>query len=384
MFRYSTKIHKNGKGKIIALVLLFSTIFSAFVFLFIPYRNNIANAVATSGYILIEQSTGRVLKEENAHLPLPMASTTKIMTALVVLENSNINDVVSIPKQAVGVEGSSIYLKLNEKMTVRDLLYGLMLRSGNDSAVALAIHVGGSVDNFIKLMNAKADMLGLKNTRFSNPHGLSDKNHYTSAYDLAQIASCAMNNDVFREIVNTKLYVVKGETEEENKYFANKNRILYNYSGGNGIKTGYTTEAGRCLVASSQKDGMQVIAVALNRYDYFDFCSQLMDYAYENYKMQKVLDRENCYKEVSVKKGGKIKKAQLFPLKDLYYPLKKDEIENVHYEINAIDTIVAPHENKTSCGSIKIYVNNCLKFEEKLYTIYNIEKKFSISDIWSK
>ena len=386
MFRHGTKNYKNGQSKVVlGALLLLLLLLSSIAFFTISKGTNTAVASSEkSSYIVIEQSSRRILKGENVHQQLPMASTTKIMTALIVLEHASLDDVVTIPQEAVGIEGSSIYLKVGDKLSVRNLLYGLMLRSGNDSAVALAIHTAGSVEKFTKLMNNKVDQLGLKNTRFVNPHGLSAKGHYTSAYDLAIISSEAMFNPVFKEIVSTKLHVIKNENEQETRYFANKNRILYNYDGGNGIKTGYTTEAGRCLVASSERNGMQVIAVAINNYEYFDFCSKLMDYAYENYHMQKVIDKNKSYSEVKVKKGGKIKKVDLFPSKDCYYPVKKDDSEEIRVELSTVKQIKAPHLKETPCGSIKIYVDNCLKFDEKLYTIYNIDKRFSITDLWSK
>lgn len=386
MFRRSSKIYKNDKSKIgIALLAIFFCL--SFVLCgFTINRDKSSQAIAksnNSSYVLIEQSTNRVLKADNEHARLPMASTTKAMTAIIVIENAKLSDIVTIPNEAVGVEGSSIYLKKGEKLSVKDLLYGLMLRSGNDSAVALAIHTAGSIDKFVALMNKKVEQLGLKNTCFKNPHGLSANGHYTSAYDLAIIASYAMNNTTFKEIVGTKLHVIKGDNEEENRYFANKNRILYNYNGGNGIKTGYTTEAGRCLIASSERNGMQVIAIAINHYDYFDLCSRLMDFAYDNYQMQKVVDKTKPYATIDVKKGGKIKKAELYAKNDIFYPLKKDGSEVIDTKIETIDKLVAPHNVETSCGTIKIYIGNHLKFDEKLYTIYNIEKKFSISDFWS-
>ena len=384
MFRSCSKSNKNGKGKIVPLLIL-TTLLVSVVFITSP-KPIIRTALAKSGnssYIVIEQSSNRILKADNENMQLPMASTTKAMTAIIVIENAKLNDIVTIPNEAVGVEGSSIYLKAGEKWSVKDLLYGLMLRSGNDSAVALAFHTAGSIDNFVSLMNKKVDELGLKNTKFKNPHGLSEKGHYTSAYDLAIISSYAMNNPIFKEIVSTKMHVAKANNDTENHYFANKNRILYNYSGANGIKTGYTIEAGRCLIASSERNGMQVIAVAINHYNYFDLCADLMDYAYENYEMKKLLDKNKIYATIPVKKGGKIKNADLYSNHDLYFPIKKDGSEEIRLEISTIDKITAPHNLETSCGSIKIYVGNCLKFDEKLYTIYNIEKKFSIVDIWS-
>ena len=384
MVGFSAKNSKERKNKI--GLTAFLVLFAVFSLIFPVTANKtlVANAKSQKqGYVLIECSSNRVLKAENEHNRLPMASTTKIMTALIAVERLKLDDVVTIPKEAVGIEGSSIYLKLGEKISVLDLLYGLMLRSGNDSAVALAIHTAGSVSKFVDLMNEKANQLGLKNTSFKNPHGLSEKEHFTSAYDLALIASYAMKNPTFKEIVGTKSHVAKAENEEENRYFANKNRILYNYSGGNGIKTGYTVDAGRCLVASSERNSMQVIAVALNYYDYFEFCSQLMDYAFENYEMKKVVDNSTPYATIKVKKGGKVKTAEIFALNDCFYPIKKDGSEEIKVDVTHQDQLVAPHDKQTSCGNVKIYIGNCLKFEEKLYTIYNIEKKFSITDFWS-
>ena len=376
MARYCSKICKNNKSKIGFGIISFILCITIFVCPILLKKNNKSYAhEEKSSYIVIENSSHRVLKAYNAHIKLPMASTTKIMTALIVLEKVNLNEVITIPNEAVGIEGSSIYLKKGDKMSIKDLLYGLMLRSGNDAAVALAIHTAGSVDKFVELMNDKVKDLGLNNTHFANPHGLSAKNHYTSSYDLAIITSEAFKNSQFKEIVSTKMHVVKGETEEENRYFANKNRILYSYDGACGVKTGYTMEAGRCLVTSSIRNGMQVIAVALNHYNYFDLCASLMDYAHSNYKLEKPIDSQKSYKMVDVKRGRKVKEAELHTLVDKYYPVKQDGTEEIKYEVDAIDLITAPHNKENSCGEVKIYVGNDLIFTEKLYTIYNIEKK---------
>ncbi len=377
MVRHCTKICKNDKSKIIggvSLIILLA-VCVCLPFLFSANATTVNAEGNKSGYIVIEASTKRILKANNAHLYMPMASTTKIMTALIVLEKANINDIVTVTNEAVGIEGSSIYLRKGDKMSVEDLLYGLMLRSGNDAATALAIHTAGSVDKFVTLMNEKVQLLGLKNTKFQNPHGLSAKNHYTSAYDLAIITAEAFKSNVFMQIVSTKMHTVKGENEEETKYFANKNRILYSYDGANGVKTGYTTEAGRCLVASSKKNGMQVIAVALNYYDYFDLCASLMDYAHSHYKMEKVIDADKSYADLEVKGARKIKNAELHTLENRYYPIKTDGSEQIKEKISTINQIVAPHNKENSCGELKIYVGNDLIFNEKLYTIYNIEKK---------
>lgn len=246
-----------------------------------------ASAKAVSSYIVIEQSTCKVMKGANIHVRLPMASTTKIMTAYTVIKNEkNLDRRVKIPKEAVGIEGSSIYLKEGEELTVRELLYGLMMRSGNDSAVALAIATGGSVEQFVKQMNYESKVLGLKNTNFTNPHGLHDDNHYTTAYDLAVITAEAYNYKDFCDIVSCKNKTIGGENSEK-RYLVNKNKILSMYEGANGVKTGYTKRAGRCLVTGAEKNGVQMIAVTLNIPDTYGQCIYLMDYGFRHWELVK-------------------------------------------------------------------------------------------------
>jgi len=331
-----------------------------------------------SSSIVIENSTRRILSSQNMDARLPMASTTKIMTALVVIENAKLDEVVEINSNAVGVEGSSIYLRQGEKLTVKELLYGLMLRSGNDSAVALAIHVGGSVSGFVDLMNEKAKYLGLKNTNFTNPHGLHNDLHYTSAYDLAMISAEAMSNPVFAEIVSTKSVYI-GENESR-RYLVNKNKILNGYEGGNGIKTGYTKVAGRCLVSSSKRNGMQIICVVLNHPDMWQDSIRLMDEAHSEYKMTKLLDVNHAIPDQNVVAGVK-KTCAVKLAEDKYYPLREDEIQNLNYETVINKELVAPVKSGEECGYVNVSLGNHLLFSGKIYTIESINKK-SIFD-WS-
>ena len=267
----SQVFHKEKAVLIALLVLLFLALLT------LP----VADAQAynrTSAILLIDAESGEVLHEENADLKMEIASTTKILTAITVIENADVLQRVRIPKRAVGVEGSSIYLKEGEKLTVKDLLYGLMLRSGNDSAVALALHLGGTEEHFVKMMNIRAEMLGLNDTHYANPHGLHDENHYTSCYDLCKLGCIAMKNPLFKEIVSTKKITI-GEKESQ-RSIANKKKILFQYEGGNGIKTGYTRAAGRCLVSAAERKGVQLVAAVLNVPDMFGVCSSLMDYGF--------------------------------------------------------------------------------------------------------
>lgn len=230
--------------------------------------------------IAMELTQGRVLHEKNADCAMPMASTTKIMTALLVAQDCNLDEIITVPDEAVGVEGSSIYLKRGETLSVRDLLYGLMLRSGNDAATALAIHHSGSIDKFVEAMNFKAKEIGANNTHFANPSGLPDDNHYTTARDLCEIARYAMLNDTFAEVVACKNYSGDFRT------FTNKNKILSTVEGANGIKTGYTAKAGRCLVSSARRDGMDVICVVLNCYDMYERSSKIIESSFGKYCME--------------------------------------------------------------------------------------------------
>ncbi|MDE6302172.1 MAG: D-alanyl-D-alanine carboxypeptidase, partial [Clostridia bacterium] len=238
------------------------------------------------GGVLIEQSTRRVLLDEDMHIKCYPASTTKVLTALVVLNNLPLDRVVKVPKAAEGVEGSSIYLRAGQKITVEDLLFGLMLRSGNDAAVALAIETAGSVENFALMMNETATMLGAHNSHFVNPHGLHDDNHYTTAYDLAMITASAYENEDFVRIVSSKK--AKITVDGVATYIGNKNKLLTLYEGANGVKTGYTKRSGRCLVGGASRDGMQLITVVFNYNDMWNDTIRMLNYGFDNYEMKPI------------------------------------------------------------------------------------------------
>ncbi len=246
---------------------------------------NLANfATTASSCVVMERDSGRILFEKDYSKRLPMASTTKIVTALTVLNNSSLEDVVVIPKEACGVEGSSIYLREGEKLTVRELLYGLMLRSGNDCAVALALHVGGSVKIFSEMMNKTAKDLGCTDSNFVNPHGLHDENHYTTAKDLAKITCNALKNDDFAKIVSTKSLKIANDGYEYPRVLTNKNKLLSSFVDADGVKTGYTKKAGRCFVGSATRNGMQVVVVVLNCGPMFEETAKMLDVAFANYR----------------------------------------------------------------------------------------------------
>ena len=257
--------------------------------------------IGAQSAILIDAKSKRVLASYNPHIKLPIASTTKIMTALIALENAKLTDKIIIDNNSVGIEGSSIYLEINEAITLEDLLYGLLLRSGNDSAIAIANYIGGDVESFSDMMNNKAMEIGAENTNFMNPHGLHDGRHYSTAYDLALITSEAMKINDFKQIVSTKTWKTD---RNKNKIFYNKNKTLWEYEGGDGVKTGYTTKSGRCLVTSATRDGTQLIAVVLNDGNWFKDCYTLMDYGFENFTTYVIFEKEQFLKKIPVHNGN--------------------------------------------------------------------------------
>ena len=238
-------------------------------------------SISAEGAVLINSDSGRILYEKNPDEKLYPASTTKIMTAVVHLElmdemGLGFGSKVFVPVEAAGIEGSSLYLKAGEKLSLEELLYGLMLQSGNDSAEAIAVCVGGTKENFVEKMNRRAEELGCRGTHFVNPSGLFDEEHYTTAQDLAIIAAEAMKRDDFRKIVGARRW----SSEETDRSFVNKNKTVFNYEGGNGVKIGFTKKSGRTLVASAERDGKELIAVVLKDGNWFNDAYALMDYGF--------------------------------------------------------------------------------------------------------
>lgn len=332
---------------ILALIIVFSFCSSSY-----------GDKLELSGesYILIDSISGRVLYEKNAHKKMPMASTTKIMTALIALEKAELNEEFTIPNEAVGVEGSSIYLREKEKISLEDILYGLMLRSGNDASVAIALHISDSMDDFIKLMNDKAKTIGALNTNFTNPHGLHNELHYSTAYDLALITKTAFSYLEFAKIMNTKSYI---SNREANNYFYNKNKTLWEYKGGDGGKTGYTMRSGRCLVSSASRNNMRLIAVSLNARDWFRDNYKLLDYGFENYKNYLIYDKNQFMGKTKVNKGDK-EYLNLVTEKSLFYPIKEEEKEKISISIEIPESIYGPVDKGDVIGYIYTYIDGIL------------------------
>lgn len=251
-------------------------------------------SLSASSAVLYEPDSGIFLCEKDADARRPMASTTKIMTALVAIENSALDDQVTVPKEAVGIEGSSVYLEAGEKLTMETLLYAVLLQSANDAAAAIAYAVGGSIEGFAKMMNERACALGLQNTHFVNPHGLHDDEHYTTARELALIASCAMKNQTFREIASTKKKTLTFRNGTVSRVVCNHNRLLSMYGGTIGVKTGFTKKSGRCLVSSAERDGVLLIAVTLDAPNDWQDHMALLDCGFSFFEQQ-IFAEENDY-----------------------------------------------------------------------------------------
>ncbi len=277
-----------------------------------------AQAISAQKAILLDGETGRVLYEKAADSRSLIASCTKIMTALVVAEQCNVLDRVKIPKEAVGIEGSSMYLKEGEVLTVQELLYGLMLHSGNDAATALAIYCGGTVEGFAGMMNDKAHRLGLTGSHFENPHGLDSPNHYSTARDLAVLTAYAMKNPIFAQTVSTKNVRVGERT------LTNHNKLLWRVEGADGVKTGYTKAAGRILVSSATRDGRRLICVTINDgNDWADHAALLED-GFSRYSVRTVVREGDTLGSISIL-GGETGDVTLIAGEDFQFSLAQDE-----------------------------------------------------------
>lgn len=336
--------------------------------------------------LVYDRASGRILFDKNGDKTTPMASTTKIMTAIVVVENSNLSDIVTIDSKSAGTGGSRLGLKKNDKITVNDLLYGLMLRSGNDAAVALAIHVGGSVEGFAELMNKKARKLNLTSTHFMVPHGLDMDGHYTTAYELAKMADYALKNKKLKEIVSTKTCTIN--INNNPKVISNTNELLGSVSGVYGVKTGFTNGAGRCLVTACKRDSLDIITVIIGadtKKIRTSDSMKLIEYSFKNYKIinikKKVEEQFEKWKELNEKRiiinKGKNSKVEL-KLEDINFEkmaVKNTQLDNITIEINSLYYLEAPIEKNRVIGNVKIMLGKDTIGVLQIYNKNEIEKK---------
>lgn len=336
--------------------------------------------------LIYDRASGRIVFEKNGNKQTPMASTTKIMTAIIVLENTNLKDVVTVDAKSSTIGGSRLGLKKDDKITVNDLLYGLMLRSGNDAASALAIYVGGSIQNFAEMMNNKAKELGLVNTHFVVPHGLDNEGHYTTAYELAKITDYALENDSFKKIVSTSSTSIN--INGIPKTITNTNKLLNSVSGVYGVKTGFTNGAGRCLVTACEKNNMDFITVIIGadtstiRTADTKKLIKYVEKKFELVNIKNIIEEEfekwkklnSC--RIFVEKGCE-NSAELF-LKEMSFEkmiIRKEDTNNIDITTNVIYYLKAPVNKMQIIGTLNVIINNENIATLEIYNKKEIRKK---------
>jgi serine-type D-Ala-D-Ala carboxypeptidase (penicillin-binding protein 5/6) len=365
----------KNKQLFLLVMLLLAALFMFNMLLYYKNADFIkVNAMSASAVTVMDVNSNRVLLAQNEHTQMAMASTTKIMTAIVAIEESdNLDEMVQINDGAVGIEGTSIYLRKGEKMPLRELLYGLMLASGNDASMAIGYHIGGGdLQAFVDMMNKKAEELGSKNTHFINTHGLDANGHYTTAYDLALIAAYAQKNADYAQIAGTKKRQITSTPEGHNRFLLNKQRLLKSYEWCVGGKTGFTDNAGRCSVSAAKKDGLEVVCVVLNAPNMFEDSEQAFNSVFNIYKRVELLKPYSYVDSVAVE-GGRQDKVKLYTEKGFSYPLKEREIDNIKIEKELPELLTSPLKKEQPVGKIKIYLGKDLIFCENIYTIESVE-----------
>ena len=321
--------------------------------------------------IVIDFESGMILYEKNAYRKRPMASTTKIMTAIVALENSSLEEDVLISGKAANMGGSVMGLKSGGTVKMKDLLYGMLVCSGNDAAVAVAEHVGGSVEEFAELMNKKALEIGAFSSSFSNPHGLDAENHYTTAYDLAKITRYALKNSVFSEIVKTKEYNYNGRT------LRNTNEMLEGYEGADGVKTGYTGLAGRCLVTSVERKNMRLISVVLfcDTKNYRTTSSRkILDYTFDEYGRIRLLDQGEIMESIPVERSRTSQTIEAAVSEDLKTIVKHGQEDMLYTRLSLPEKLPAPVRRGTILGTVSVFQGDEIIAETSLIAMNSAEK----------
>jgi len=331
------------------------------------------------GAIVVENKSGRILYGQHYDEQMAMASTTKIMTCIIALENCDLNEIVQVSKLATKAPPVKLYIKEGEKYCLEDLLYALMLQSSNDVAIAIAEHVGGSVENFCDMMTSKAHELGAKDTSFKTPNGLDADGHYTTARNLALIAIYAMKNDKFVEIINTKNKTISSRDGSKKQHnLVNKNSFLFAYSDSNGIKTGFTSKAGYCYVGSACKNNMNLISVVLasgwppHKTFKFDDTRKLLDYGFNNFEMKVIPDQSFSVKNIKVIDGQNDNVSCYIEKITKDIPLSKQD--QISYDINIMDEIQAPVIKGDIVGSVKVYLNNENIYSMPIKTTEEVKK----------
>ena len=357
------KLVKQGLTLILAVLLLFGAALSA----------SAAPDTSAKSAVLIEADSGRVLYQQNAFLRLPMASTTKIMTAIVAIESGDIRRTVTVSPDAVGIEGSSVYLYPNEQLTLEELLYALLLESANDAATAIAIEVAGSVEAFSRQMNQKAEALGLTSTHFTNPHGLDHEEHFTTAFDLAKLTAYALKNETFRAICSTVRRTIPLKGDEGTRVLVNHNKLLSRYDGAIGVKTGFTKRSGRCLVSAAEQDGLTLIAVTLGAPDDWNDHTKMLDFGFERYQAVCLAEKGALVLPLPVV-GGTTESVLVANAERVSAMLKKGH-GAITYRVEAPQMLYAPIVSGSSIGRVIWLCDGEEIGSSPLVTINNVEYK---------
>ncbi len=359
--------------------IIFFLVFFIFLTNIVFATDNTTPNVDAQSAILMDYKTGRVLFAKNENEPLAMASTTKIMTAILAIENGNLEDTVKVSKNATKVPPVKMFLKENEEIKLKELLYALMLQSSNDAAVAIAEHISKDVETFCNAMTNKAKEIGAKDTVFRTPNGLDSLDHHSTAYDMALITRYALNNKDFMDIINTRQVSFKTNLSSYN--ITNKNRLLSEFDGANGVKTGYTGKAGHCFVGSATQNDMTLISVVLasgwgqkgKEQKWID-TKNILNYGFKNFSYEKILSKEDCQETISIKKGTK-DTMSLYYENDISLPISKDEKENISIKLDYIKTLEAPVQKDQKVGVANIYINDNLVSQVNILTNENVNKK---------
>lgn len=348
------------------------TIFILFSFL---TSNVLAVEISSPAAVVICEESGRILLDKNCNEQRKMASLTKLMTAILLVENCNMDEKISVAKQACYVGGSEAGIKPNDEVSARDLLYGMLLPSGNDCAVAIAYHIGGNVENFATLMNKKAKEIGLKNTSFANPHGLDSDTHFTTAYEMALIAKYAKQYDAISKAVSTLDTTVTFGTKSVNLH--NTNRLLRTYPNATGMKTGFTNGANRCLAASASKDKLNLIAVVLGSDTTdirFNDTKNILEDTFSKYTYYDISNFLNVYINIPIIKG-KVDRYIKSYSKEKYEALTEEEYSKIYVSQNFIQKIEAPMSKGTYLGTYKVTIDDEILYCEDFYLDKDILKK---------
>jgi len=339
--------------------------------------------IRASSAALISAGGQRILWEKDGRRRRAPASTTKIMTALVVLKRARLDETVNVSARAAATPGSRIWLSAGETISVGDLLYGLLLTSGNDAAVALAEHVAGSVEGFARLMNAEAAAIGATETHFRNPHGLDETGHYTTARDLALIASRALQDPILARIVATKRAVIAWPGHGVDRALRNRNRLLWEYEGADGVKTGFTAEAGKCLVASATRNRLHLVAVIMDSPDIWADGAALLDYGFSRFTPEVVISRGEVARTCRVA-GGDLERASLVARDDLVVPVSSGEAGRVQVRLEGDEVLRAPIQAGTEYGRLVAIVDGEDLASVPLVAVQNVRAQTTFRSFWGK